>query len=37
MERRQKIIGGLDIAAGAGIEIGALAWPYVRKADGDIT
>jgi SAM-dependent methyltransferase len=37
MERRQKIIGGLDIAAGAGIEIGALAWPHVRKADGDIT
>ncbi len=35
--RREKLLQGLDIAGGAGIEIGALAWPFITKADGDVT
>jgi SAM-dependent methyltransferase len=35
--RREKLLQGLDIADGAGIEIGALAWPFITRADGDIT
>lgn len=37
MDRRSKILRGLDIAGMSGVEIGALAWPLVRKSDGDIT
>ena len=37
MERRDKMIGGLDIGSLVGIEIGALAFPIVSKLDGDIT
>ncbi len=35
--RRDKLLQGLDIAGGSGIEIGALAWPFITKADGDVT
>lgn len=37
MERREKILGGLRLAELSGVEIGALAWPLVRKSDGDVT
>jgi SAM-dependent methyltransferase len=37
MDRREKMLGGLDLARLSGIEIGALAWPLVKKSDGDIT
>jgi SAM-dependent methyltransferase len=37
MDRKKKLIGTLDIASLSGIEIGALAFPLVHKADGDIT
>ncbi|CAG9267969.1 methyltransferase domain-containing protein [Paraburkholderia caribensis] len=37
MERREKILNGLNVATMSGIEIGPLAWPIVRKSDGDIT
>lgn len=36
-DRRRKMLQGLDVAHGAGIEIGALAWPIVTRAEGDIT
>jgi SAM-dependent methyltransferase len=36
-ERRGILLQNLDIAAGAGIEIGALAWPIVARSDGAIT
>lgn len=35
--RRDKLLQGLDIAGGSGIEIGALAWPFITRADGDVT
>ena len=37
MERREKMLGGLDIGNLIGVEIGPLAFPIVRKMDGDIT
>ncbi len=36
-DRRHILLQGLDVAAGSGIEIGALAWPIVSRADGNIT
>jgi 2-polyprenyl-3-methyl-5-hydroxy-6-metoxy-1,4-benzoquinol methylase len=36
-ERSARILQGLDVAHGAGIEIGALVWPIVRKYQGNIT
>lgn len=37
MNRREKLVGGLDIANLSGVELGPLAWPIVRKSDGDVT
>jgi SAM-dependent methyltransferase len=37
VDRTQKILNGLDVASMSGVEIGPLAWPVVRKSDGDIT
>jgi hypothetical protein len=36
MDRREKILRGLDVSKLAGVEIGPLAWPIVLKSDGDI-
>jgi SAM-dependent methyltransferase len=37
VDRTQKILNGLDVSSMSGVEIGPLAWPVVRKSDGDIT
>lgn len=37
MQRRDKMLGDLDIGNLIGVEIGPLAFPLVRKLDGDIT
>jgi SAM-dependent methyltransferase/predicted O-methyltransferase YrrM len=34
--RRERILAGLDLSRGRGIEIGALATPLVRKSEADI-
>lgn len=36
MDRRAKMLDGLDVAKLHGVEIGPLAWPLVRKTDGDV-
>ena len=36
MDRRQKIVSGIDLRNSVGIEIGALDKPIVRRADGEI-
>lgn len=36
-DRRDRILQGIDIRQAAGLEIGALAWPIVRKNEGNIT
>ena len=33
-ERRKRLLYGLDITSGTGIEIGPLCWPLVRREDG---
>ncbi len=37
MQRRERMLGDLDVGNLVGIEIGPLAFPLVRKMDGDIT
>jgi 2-polyprenyl-3-methyl-5-hydroxy-6-metoxy-1,4-benzoquinol methylase len=37
VDRREKVLRGIDVSKLAGIEIGALAWPIVQKSEGDIT
>ncbi|MBC7801397.1 MAG: methyltransferase domain-containing protein [Gemmatimonadaceae bacterium] len=36
MDRREKLLSGLDLARQTGLEVGALHNPLVRRADGDI-
>jgi SAM-dependent methyltransferase len=36
MDRRSKLLNGLDLPIMSGVEIGALASPLVKKADGDV-
>jgi SAM-dependent methyltransferase len=36
MDRRQRILGEIDVATGRGVEIGPLHAPIVRKADGPV-
>ncbi len=36
MDRREKLLAGLDLARQSGLEIGPLDHPLVRKAEGDI-
>ncbi len=35
-EKREKVLGGLDVSRSVGVEIGALDKPFVRKQDGEI-
>lgn len=37
MDRREKMLNNLNLSRLSGVEIGALAWPLVRKTEGDIT
>ena len=37
MDRRDKLLQGLDLRTMAGLEIGALCRPLVTKSDGNIT
>jgi SAM-dependent methyltransferase len=36
LSRREKLLGGLDLPNMVGVEIGALANPFVRREDGEI-
>ncbi len=36
ISRREKLLGGLDLPNMVGVEIGALANPFVRRVDGEI-
>lgn len=37
MDRKEKILKGINVSLMSGVEIGPLAWPVVRKSDGDVT
>lgn len=37
MERRDKLLHGIDVSTRAGLEIGALCRPFLKREDGDVT